>query len=144
MRTFLVSVLVLFAAAVARAAEEPPTATWTVEGKTYRLTKDGLKNGAPAVIEFLGSCSTETAPRGGGDYTKDDWKTARSGEHFHIVFCKPQTVRVMDAPVAVDELVFSSGAIWVRSGDKFRRFAKYDFKKSQAFEAWLRNAPKAK
>jgi hypothetical protein len=139
MRSGLVCLLVLFAG-VARAAEAPPKATWTVEGKTHELAKESLKEGVPAVFGFLGSCSAETVPGGGKDYTKDDLKMARAGDHFRLVFGKAQTVEVMNKPVEVEELVVSSGAIWVRSGNKVRRFAKYDFKKGQAFEAWLRNA----
>ncbi len=143
MRVALIPVLVLFGT-VARAAEDPPKATWTVEGNTYEFAKEGMKDGVKVVFAFLGSCSTETAPRTGTGYTSDDLKKARAGEHFHLVFGKAQLVEVMGKPVEVTELVFSSGAIWVRSEKQIRRFAKYDFRKWQAFDTWLREAPRVK
>src|SRR5947207_573938 len=83
------------------------------------------------------------APEAGGlGYTRDDLKKARAGDHFRLVFGKARSVEVMNKPVEVTELVVASGAIWVRSGDKIRRFAKYQFKHQQAFEAWLRDAAK--
>src|SRR5262245_27703164 len=120
MRFVLVPALILFAA-VARAAEDPPRATWTVEGDTYEFGKEGRKDGVTVVLRCLRSCAAETVPRGGKDYTKDDLKKARAGEHFHLVLGKARTVEVMNKPVEVTELVMSSGAIWVRSGGKIRR-----------------------
>src|SRR5262245_47944573 len=128
MRFVLGSVLVLFAAS-AQAAEDPPKATWAVDGTTYVFAKDSMKDGVKVVLGFLGSCHSETAasPIAGKDYTKDDLKKARTGDHFHLVFGKPQKVEVMNKPVEVTELVVSSGAIWVRSGETIRRFTKYEF-----------------
>src|SRR5437764_12817024 len=119
MRFVLVPVLVLSAAA-ARAAEDPPKATWTVDGKTYEFAKEGMKDGVKVVLGFLGSCTSQTVPAGGLGYTRDDLKKARAGDHFRLVFGKARSVEVMNKPVEVTELVVASGAIWVRSWENIR------------------------
>jgi len=126
-------------------AAEPPCpakAAWNVDGHTYVIENRSLKNGVEVVIAFLRSCTSEAAKRGGSRYTKDDFRNALAGEHFHLVFAKPQMIEVMEKRVEVAELAHASGAIWVKSGDSVRRFSKYDFKSERAFDKWLREAEK--
>ena len=144
MRCVLMTLLV-FTAAKTSAADDPAKATWTVDGKTYKFAKEGMKEGEKVVLAFLESClAGDESGRDGKAYTEKDFKKAAAGDHFHIVFCNPQKVTVMSKPVEVTELVFSAGSLWVRSGDKIQRFAKYDPKKTDAFLAWRQDAAKSK
>jgi len=68
-------------------------------------------------------------------------------DHVRLVFPKPITVTVMREKVEVWELVFrrplNTGVFWVRTGDKWRRYSKYEPQKEQPFVAWLRQAQPA-
>jgi hypothetical protein len=59
-----------------------------------------------------------------------------------LVFPKPVAVTVMEKKVEVSELVFrrplNTGVFWVRTGDKWRRYSKYEFQKEKPFVEWLR------
>jgi hypothetical protein len=122
--------------AVAHSADDAPQATRTLDGKQLKFPKMGVADGVKATIDLLESCHDESL------YQADELKKAEQGDHVRLVFAKPITVTVMREKVAVSELVFrwplNTGVFWVRTGDKWRRYSKYELQKSEPFVAWLR------
>lgn len=144
MRFRIAAVLILFTA-VAQPAEDTPKATWRIQGANYEVAKQSVKGSLKVVLECLESCAYgETADRNGQKYTKDDLEKALAGDHFQVVFEKARMVTVINKPLEVTELVIAAGSIWVRSGDKVHRFAKYGYKQWDAFLALRQDAAKGK
>jgi hypothetical protein len=139
-RRVLATVLLLFAAA-AQAADDPPKASGRLEGKPVKFPEKGIADGGKATIALLESCHDEST------YQAGERMKAEQGDHVRLVFAKPVTASVMGEKVEVSELVFrlplNTGVFWVRAGDKWRRYAKYEFQKQHPFETWLREAQPA-
>jgi hypothetical protein len=152
MRFVGIPAMILFAA-VAYGADDPakksgrvavenlPKATGTLEGKKVKFPEKGIASGVKATVSLLESCSDESL------YQADELKKAQQGDHVQLVFAKPILVTVMGEKVEVSELVFrlprNTGVFWLRSGNKVRRYAKYQFQKEEPFAAWLREAQPA-
>jgi hypothetical protein len=150
MRCVGILAMLLFAAA-AFAADNPPKPSDTVavddlpkasgrlDGKAVHFPRQTVKDGIKAALGLLASCHHSEDP-----HSKDEWKKAQEGNHVLLVLARPQTVTVLGEKVEVSQLVvtfpLSSGSIWVRSGNKVLRFAKYEFQKEQPLTAWLRQA----
>ncbi len=136
-----VATLVVLLAAVAPAADGAPQATGTLDNKQLAFPEKGIPDGVKATLGLLESCHSE------GLFQADELKQAEKGDHIRLVFPKPVTATVMDEKVEVAELVFrrplNTGVFWVRTGDKWRRYSKYEFQKEQPFEQWLRQAQPA-
>ena len=141
MRCGLVTTLVVLFASPAQGADDPPRATGTLGGKQLRFPEKGIAEGVRATIGLLESCSDKSL------FEADELKKAKQGDHIRIVFPKPITVTVLDKKVEVAELVFrrplNTGVFWVRTGDKWRRYSKYEFQKEGPFVEWLRQAQPA-
>lgn len=137
MRCALATLVVLFAA-VAHGADDAPKATGTLDGKQIKFPEKGIAGGVKATIGLLESCIDESV------YEPDERKKAEQGDHVRLVFAKPASVTVMREKVEAFELVFrrplNTGVFWVRSGDKWRRYAKFEFRKEGPVVAWLREA----
>jgi hypothetical protein len=140
MRFTLVPVL-LFVATVSHAADDAIKASGTLEGKKVQFPAKGVTEGMKATIGLLESCRSESL------YDADELKKAEKGDHVRLVFAKPLTVTVLNDKVEFSELVLSlplnTGVFWLRSGDKVRRYSKYEFQKENPFVAWLREAQPA-
>ena len=86
------------------------------------------------IVALLGSCSADASSIA----TKERWENALKGFHLRVKFAKPRKFAVVGAPegkeLEVDEILapFSGGAappwVFVRSGDGYRAFSKYEFK----------------
>jgi hypothetical protein len=80
-------------------------------------------------------------------YQADEFEKALKGDHIRLVCAKPITARVLGEKVEFSELVFrlplNTGVFWVRTGDKWRRYSKYEPQKEAPFVAWLREARSA-
>lgn len=117
--------------------DDPPRATGTLDGKPLTFPADGV----PAAVGLLESCHDESL------YSAAERMKAEQGDHIRVVFPSPITVTVMEKKLEVSELVFrrplNTGVFWVRAGDTWRRYAKYEFPKEKAFEAWLRQGKPA-
>lgn len=137
MRCALAMVVVLFAA-VAQGTDEPPKASGTLDGKRLTFPEKGVADGVKAAVGLLESCHDESP------YQADELKKAEQGDHVRLVFAMPVAVTVMRVKLEVSELVFrrplNTGVFWVRAGDEWRRYTKYEFGKQAAFEAWLKQA----
>jgi len=137
MRCSLATLVVLFAA-VAQGADDTPKASGTLNGKQLKFPVKGIADGVNATVGLLESCHDESL------YQANELKKAEQGDHVRLVFRKPITVTVMSEKVEVSELVFrrplNTGVFWVRTGDKWRRYSKYEFRKEEPFVAWLRDA----
>jgi hypothetical protein len=135
MRCVVTAVVVLFAAA-AHAAVDSPKASGHLEGKPVMFPEKGITDGVKATIGLLESCHD------GSLYQADEFKKALQGDHVRLVFAKPITARVTNEKTEFSELVFrlplNTGVFWVRTGDKWRRYSKYEFQKEEPFTAWLR------
>ena len=94
-------------------------------------------------MALLESCHSEAWP-GPNPPTGKDVKKVLLKDHVRLVFAKPITARVVNENVEFSELVFGAGAFWLRSGDKVRRYTKYEYEKYKPFEEWDRQAPPAK
>ena len=128
--------LLLFAA-VAHGAEAPK-ATGILNGKRVKFPEKAVADGVKATVGLLESCHDSSL------YEADELKKAKQGDHIRLVFPKPITVRVVNEEVEVSELVFrlptNTGVFWLRSGDKWRRYSKYEPQKVEPFLTWLREA----
>lgn len=130
--------IILFVATACHGADQAIKASGTIDGQKVRFPAKGIAEGVKATIELLESCHDESL------YQADELKKAEQADHLRLVFPKPITVEVMEEEVEVAELVFrlplNTGVFWLRSGDKVRRYSKYEFQKSKPFMAWLREA----
>jgi hypothetical protein len=140
MRNVLFVALVLVTAAACR-AEDMPKATGTLEGKKVKFPEKGIADGVKATVGLLKSCHDKSL------YQADEFKKALQGDHVRLVFAKPITARLVNEKIEFSELVFrlptNTGVFWVRSGEKWRRYSKYEFQKEEPFRAWLREAQPA-
>jgi hypothetical protein len=140
MRTVLVVALVLVTAAACR-AEDTPKGSGILEGMKVKFPEKVIADGVKATIGLLESCSDKSL------YEADELKKARQGDHIRLVFPKPITVRVVNEEVEVSELVFrlpfNTGVFWLRSGEKWGRYSKYQVQKEEPFRAWLGEAEPA-
>jgi hypothetical protein len=131
-------VILLFVSSVCRGAEDETQASGRLHGKQVRFPAAGLAQGVKATLGLLESCHNESL------YSSAELTKALQGDHVQLVFAKPITVVVMGEMVKASELVISlplnTGVFWLRSGDKVRRYAKFEYQKEKAFEAWLREA----
>jgi hypothetical protein len=137
MRNFLVAVVVLLTAHVSW-AEDAPKASGTLDGRKVKFPEKSVADGVKATVRLLESCHSESL------YDADEFKKARQGDHIRLLFARPITVRLNDEHINLSELVFrlpmNTGVFWVRTGDKWRRYSKYEFDKEKPFAAWLREA----
>jgi hypothetical protein len=137
MRSGLATLVLLFAA-VAVGAADGPKATGTRDGKPVKFPEKGLADGVKATLGLLESCHDSSL------FDDDELKKAFEGDHVRLVFPKPVTAEVVNKKVEFAELVFrlpiNTGVFWVRNGEIWRRYSKYEPKKVEAFEAWLREA----
>jgi hypothetical protein len=137
MRCVVATVVVLFAAA-AHAADDSPKSSGRLEGKPVLFPEKGIADGVKATIGLLESCHGESL------YQADEFEKALQGDHARLVFAKSITARVLNEKIEFSELVFrlpmNTGVFWVRTGDKWRRYSKYDFPKEEPFTAWVRPA----
>jgi len=140
MRNVLVASLMLVTAAACR-ADHAPKATGVLEGKKVKFPEKEVAGGVKAAVGLLESCHSESL------YDADEFKQAEQGDHIRLVFAKPITARVVNEEVQFSELVFrlpaNTGVFWLRCGDKWRRYSKYEFQKEEPFRAWLREAEPA-
>jgi hypothetical protein len=138
---FGLALLILVSAAVARGEDDAPKVTGTLDGKQLKFPDKGVADGVKATVALLASCHDESL------FEADELKKALKGDHIRLVFAKPISAEVMGKKVEFSELVFrrplNTGVFWVRAGDKWRRYAKYEFPKEKAFEAWLGEAQTA-
>ena len=137
MRIVLIAVIVSVTATSCW-AEDAPKASGILDGKKIKFPEKSVSDGVKATVGLLESCHDESL------YRADELKKAEQGDHVRLVLAKPVTVTVMGEKVEVSELVFrlpmNTGVFWVRTGDKWRRYSKYEFRKQDAFVAWLREA----
>ncbi|HTU18111.1 MAG TPA: hypothetical protein VMG10_08610 [Gemmataceae bacterium] len=140
MRNVLLAVLVLVTVNACR-AEPTPRTTGTLEGKKVTFPDNGRADGAKAAIVLLRSCHDESLFQAG------ELQKALQGDHIRMVFSKPITAEVMNKKIAFSELVLrlplNTGVFWVQTGNKWRRYTKYEFQKEKPFKAWLRQARSA-
>jgi hypothetical protein len=100
-------------------------------------------------VALLGSCHTETTLHFG---KKENWDEALKGDHILITFAKPRVFSVNDqqdsakeSELEAAEILVPIGpnsspkAIYVRSGERYRAFAKYEFQILDAFQKQLRS-----
>ncbi len=140
MRCALAMVIVLIAA-VAQGAEESTEASGSFEGKRITFPAMGIADGVKATLGLLESCHDESL------YRAEERENAEQGDHIRLLFAEPVAATVMGERVAVLELLFrpplNTGVFWVRAGDRWRRYTKYEFQKEEPFTAWLRTAQPA-
>ena len=122
-------------------ADRAPKATGVLDGKQVNFPQKGIAEGVKATIGLLESCHSESL------FHPEDFKKALQGDYVRLVFPKPTTAEVMNEKIEFSQLVFrlplNTGVFWVRVGDKWRRYSKYEFQKEKPFVAWLRQAQPA-
>jgi len=137
MRNVLIAAVVLLTANPCR-ADDVSKASGTLDGKGVKSPEKSVADGVKATVGLLESCHSESL------YQEDEFKKALKGDHIRLVFTKPVTARVNNEQIEVLELVFrlpmNTGVFWVRTGDKWRRYSKYEFEKEKPFATWLREA----
>jgi hypothetical protein len=130
--------VVVFIAAAAHAADDSPKASGRLGGEPVLFPEQGIADSVKAAIGLLESCHDEIL------YQADEFRKALQGDHVRLVFAKPITAGVMNEKIEFSELVFrmplNTGVFWARTGDKWRRYSKFEFQKEEPFTAWLRQA----
>jgi hypothetical protein len=111
-----------------RGADETTTATGSVAGKPLKFGDNLGTHYEGLAIALLGSCSTENDAR---IATKERWEKALSGDHLRVRFAKPRVFLVTgENPTAdVEEIlvpVSPTDHVFIRKGDTYRAFAKFD------------------
>jgi hypothetical protein len=128
----------MFLTATVSFAEEQTKATGVLEAKKVRFPEKTIAEGVKAVVGLLESCHDESL------FRAEELKKAEQGDHVRLVFAKPITAKVANEKIGFSELSFrlpmNTGVFWVRSGEKWRRYAKYEFPREAPFSAWLREA----
>ncbi len=129
---------VLLVASVALATEKTPAGTGIIDGTKVVFPEKSLAEGEKAVSGLLQSCHDESL------FRAEELEKARKGDHIRLTFPKPIKATVMNETIEFSEVVFrlpmNTGVFWVRSGEKWRRFSKYEFQKEKPFTTWLRQA----
>jgi hypothetical protein len=85
------------------------------------------------VIALLGSCTTENDARVA---TREHWEEALKEDHLRVKFTKPCLFSLTgdEQDSVIEEIVVPISAssapnhLYIRTGEKYRAFAKYDFK----------------
>lgn len=94
-------------------------------------------------LALLGSCSAETTFHVG---KKENWDKALKGDHVLVKYPKPRLISVNhgeDGDLEAQEILVPIGPnsrpghIFVRNGDRFRTFSKYEFVISEAYSKQL-------
>ncbi len=134
-----------------------PVAVWADDAKTTAMGKQGdrpvkFEGGLGTyyeglVVALLGNCHTENDAR---IATKERWEKALKGDHLRIQFAKPRRFAVTGEPpeVEADEIVVPISAsqipdhIFVRSGNTYRAFAKYEYKICAFIQDSLKSLPR--
>jgi len=97
--------------------------------------------GLKGAIALLESCRDESR------YEADERLQSERGDHVRLVLPQPLSAHILDEQVEFSELVFrlpmTTGVFWVRSGDNWRRYSKYEPQKEKPFQTWLGQAQPA-
>jgi hypothetical protein len=140
MRNVIIAAVVLLTANVGK-ADDTPKASGTLDGKHVKFPKTSIAGGVKAAVGLLESCHDHSL------YQADELEKALQTDHIRVVFSKPVMARVCNEQIEFSELVFrlpmNTGVFWVRTGDKWRRYSKYELEKEKPFTTWLREAERA-
>ena len=106
--------------------------------KRSRFPDKGIAESLKATVGLLKSCHDSS------DYQASEFEKAQKGDHVRLMFAKPITVTVMRERLEVTEFVLrlptNAGVFWLRTGNKVRRYTKYEPQKVEPFAAWLMKA----
>jgi hypothetical protein len=115
-----------------------------------KFKEEAKRKVAEAGLAMLTSCSYSHHPNEGELPQWEDifLDTYYKKCHIHIRFDKPRTIKTAASEkVEVSEMVIvlplNSGVIWVRSGDKAKRFAKYSVEATLRIQELLKKAEPA-
>lgn len=140
-RSILLTTILMLAAGSGPAAE-PPQATGILDGKPIVFAQRTVPVGAKAALALLESCHDESL------FAAEELRTAERGDHLRLVFAEPISVTIQGERLPAAEVVLRlptrTGVFWVRSGEKVRRFAKYEFEHERPFAAWFDEARTAR
>jgi len=122
-------------------AEILPQASGIIDGKPVEFPDEGMAVGLKGAVALLESCRDESR------YEADERLQAERGDHVRLVLPQPISARILDEQIEFSELVFrlpmTAGVFWVRSGDQWRRYSKYEPQKEKPFQTWLGQAQPA-
>ena len=137
MRNALAIFIVLFAG-VALGAENEPQLSLLLDGKPAKVAGKSVAEGVRATVGLLESCHDESP------FAAEEFKAARQADHLRLVFAKPVAANVMSQKLELSELVvrlpLNTGVVWVRAGDRWRRFSKFEYLKTVPVTAWVESA----
>jgi hypothetical protein len=144
-----ICLLMLILPGAGLSAAENTTVTQRLDGR--RLTYGGsLKTKFEGLaLTLLGSCHAETTLHFG---KKEHWDEAAKGDHILIVFAKPRLFSMNDqqnsekeSELEAAEILIPIGPnsspkqIYIRNGDRYRAFSKYEFQICDMFQKQLQN-----
>ena len=97
---------------------------------------------AEAGLNLLASCSYSQQPNEGELPRWDDTLLDTLGKcHIRLRFPEPRAVNVMTRSLEVSEMLIAlplnTGSIWIRSGDRAARFAKWDSARARRLQETL-------
>lgn len=137
MRSVLAISIVLFAG-VALGAEIEPQSSFRLDGKPAKVADKSIADGVRATVGLLESCHDESP------FAAEEFMAARQADHLQLVFAKPVAANVMSQKIEISELVvrlpLNTGVVWVRAGDRWRRFSKFEYLKTVPVTTWVESA----
>ena len=137
MRSVLAIAFVLFTG-VALGAENEHQLSFLLDGKPAKVAGKSVAEGVRATVGLLESCHDESP------FAAEEFKAARQADHLRLVFAKPVAANVMSQKLELSELVvrlpLNTGVVWVRAGDRWRRFSKFEYLKTVPVTAWVESA----
>lgn len=111
------------------------------------FTGDEREKVTEACLELLASCHYSHVPNEG---PMPDWggvyaDTFNTRSHLHVRLAKPREIKAADGETAkVTEMLvlfpLNNGGLWVRVGDKAKRFGKYEHDRCVALQHLLKHA----
>ena len=145
----VICLLMLLLSSAGLSAAENTTVTQRIEGRqltfggSLKTTFEGL------AVALLGSCHSETTLQLGN---KENWDEALKGDHILVTFAKPRVFSVNDQQDSAKESELSASEIlvpigpssspkqiYVRSGDRYCAFSKYEFPICDVFQKQLQS-----
>ncbi|MHC5540419.1 hypothetical protein ACYOEI_19535 [Singulisphaera rosea] len=137
------ALLVLFSLATATVygAENTLKVTGVRDAKKVAFSENDAADGVRVVVDLGESCHDESP------FQSDEFENAPRGDHVWLEFSRPTAVKIMGEKIEIAELVLrlptNTGVFWLRSGNKVRRFTKFEPQKVQPFGDWFKEAQPA-
>lgn len=144
-----ICLLMLILSGTGLSAAENTTVTQRIEGRHISFAGSLKTKFEGLAVALLGSCHAETTLQVG---KKEHWDEALKRDHILVMFSKPRVFSMNDQQDSAQESELhasvilvpigpssSPNHIYVRSGDRYRAFSKYEHEICDAFQKQLQS-----